>query len=118
MKWKQISIPELQCLTIGSQLRVDYAASTDENHRAKEGVTIDFELHEIADITASGKVITSPADYEGEFWEWKTSRVENTEDYLRGEHGFIRFFIETDEFTELGNDGKPILNDGEIFQGD
>lgn len=116
MKWKQISIQDLQGMTIGSQVRVDYAASADENHRGKDGVTIDFELHEIADITASGKVITSPTDYEGEFWEWKTSRVENTEDYLRGEYGFIRFFVDSGEFTEIDDDGKPILNDGEIFQ--
>ena len=95
--WKQISIQDLQGLSIGDQVVVDYAASIDEEHRSKEGTTINFELHEIADITASGKVITSPADYEGDFWEWKTNRVENTEDYLRGEHGIARFFVENDE---------------------
>jgi hypothetical protein len=95
--WKQISIQDLQGLSIGDQVRVDYAIETDEAKRNKKSVTIDYELHEIADITASGKVITSPADYEGDFWEWKTSRVENTTDYLRGEHGIARFFIENDE---------------------
>lgn len=96
MKWKQISIQDLQGLSIGDQIQVDYAC-LDGTQRDDKSVTIDHELHEIVDITASGKVITSPADYEGDFWEWKTSRVENTTDYLRGEHGIARFFVENDE---------------------
>ena len=98
MGWKQISIQDLQGLCIGDEVRVDYATDTNETARPKESVTIDYELHSIADITASGKVITTPADYEGEFWEWKTRRVENTAEYLRGEHGIVRFFANNGEF--------------------